>query len=298
MKKGIFKSSLLVLSLLIISCSKQEEPNLDKYLNPEEPAVENIYTNDPDASWELVFEDNFDSNLSNWNIWESGAFNEEIQFYREEQLSLEDSLLKINIQRQNISGPTTPFNNTTKSFEYVSGRIESKELFGPSVTVGEQQYRFIARIKMPYGHGFWPAFWSYGDPWPTKGEIDIIEAKGDEPNNYISNLFYGDTPNNVGEIKNENYNTHIEYTVTPNISSSFNEYEVIWSSHTIEIYFNGNLLYTYENAVNNNVANFFGKKHKLVLNTAVGGWFISDKNSLNFADSGEMQVDWVRVYKR
>ncbi|GAA94340.1 glycoside hydrolase family 16 protein [Mixia osmundae IAM 14324] len=34
-------------------------------------------------------------------------------------------------------------------------------------------------LKMPYGCGTWPAFWLLGDPtypWPTQGEIDIVEG--------------------------------------------------------------------------------------------------------------------------
>lgn|GEM_PF-5560478 len=35
-----------------------------------------------------------------------------------------------------------------------------------------------------------------------------------------------------------------------------------------------------------------------VLNTAVVGWFIEDRNSANYVDGATMQVDWVRGYKR
>ena len=280
MKKGTFKSSLLVLSLLIIGCSDEDTTTND----------ETTTTSD---EWSLVFEEEFEDDLSNWNIWEGGAFNEEIQLYREEQLSIEDGLLKIDIQRENVTGATTPFNNTNKSFEYVSGRIESKELYAPTFVDGEREYRFIASIKLPSGAGFWPAFWTYGDPWPTKGEIDIIEARGNEPLQYISNLFYGEN-----EGVNENVNTAKTHLVNVNTTSSFNTYEMVWKANTIQIYFNDELVHTYIANTDNNVANMFGKEQKIVLNTAVGGWFIPDDNSDNYADSGEMQVDWVRVYKR
>lgn len=60
----------------------------------------------------------------------------------------------------------------------------------------------------------------------------------------------------------------------------------------------GELLHTYEANEENNIAAFFGKEQKVVLNTAVGGIFIKDKNSANFADSATMLVDWVRVYRK
>jgi coproporphyrinogen III oxidase len=55
---------------------------------------------------------------------------------------------------------------------------------------------------------------------------------------------------------------------------------------------------TYQSDSKNYVEQFFGKKHRLILNLAVGGVFFSDTNSANFADIGIMQIDWVRVYKR
>jgi beta-glucanase (GH16 family) len=61
-----------------------------------------------------------------------------------------------------------------------SARIMTQTLF-------EQKYgRFEARIKMPKGTGFWPAFWMLGAnidevPWPGCGEIDIMEYYGNRP---------------------------------------------------------------------------------------------------------------------
>lgn len=43
---------------------------------------------------------------------------------------------------------------------------------------------------------------------------------------------------------------------------------------------------------------FLEKKHNIIINVAVGGAFIADKNSLNFAEEAQMQVDWVKVYKK
>src|SRR5215210_6669332 len=48
----------------------------------------------------------------------------------------------------------------------------------------EFQYgRFEARVKLPYGQGIWPAFWTLGYDidtvsWPASGEIDIVEMVG------------------------------------------------------------------------------------------------------------------------
>jgi len=243
--------------------------------------------------WNLIFEDDFNDDLSFWNVWYGGAFNEEIQLYRPEQLSIDNGILKINVQRENISGPTSIFDSTPKSFEYVSGRIESKELFGPSNIDGNREIRFAARIKLPFGHGMWPAFWSYDDPWPTQGEIDILEARGGEPLEYQSNIFYGSTPN-----INTNQGTERVYEIGQDLTSAYHTYEMIWRSNSIDIIFDDQLLYTYQANNNNNINNLFDKKQKIVLNVAVGGIFFIDQNSNNYADSSTMEIDWVKVYKR
>jgi len=243
--------------------------------------------------WNLIFEDDFNDDLSFWNVWYGGAFNEEIQLYRPEQLSIDNGILKINVQRENISGPTSIFDSTPKSFEYVSGRIESKELFGPSNIDGNREIRFAARIKLPFGHGMWPAFWSYDDPWPTQGEIDILEARGGEPLEYQSNIFYGSTSN-----INTNQGTERVYEIGQDLTSAYHTYEMIWRSNSIDIIFDDQLLYTYQANNNNNINNLFDKKQKIVLNVAVGGIFFIDQNSNNYADSSTMEIDWVKVYKR
>lgn len=243
-------------------------------------------------TWTLVFEDEFED-LSGWNIWTGGAFNNEIQMYTGEQLSLDSGILTIHALRKNITGPSKPFDSTSVDFEYVSGRIESKETYGPSNEEGEQAYRFMARIKLPAGHGMWPAFWSYGDPWPTHGEIDILEARGAEPTRFSSNIYYG-----VEDGININHDTEAKHDIGLDLTEEFHKYEMIWSADSIEILFDGERIHRYTSSSNNNINNLVGKKQKLVFNTAVGGWFFADQNSANYADSSSMEIDWVRVYRK
>lgn len=273
--------TLFLLIILATGCKENEKPLTTN-------------TNEVNSKeWTLVFEDNFDKDLEQWNIWKSGAFNNEIQFYQPEQVLLNNGLLEINIKREAARGVTNPINSAEKDFEYVSGRIESKTLFGPSDAKGEHEYRFMARLKLPPGHGMWPAFWTYGDPWPTTGEIDILEARGGEPEEYSSNLFYGREPS-----ININSNTEIKHIIGKDLTEEFHIYEMIWRENSIDLLFDGELLHSYQSAPNNNINKMFGQKQKVVLNTAVGGWFISDRDSNNYVDSSVMEVDWVKVYKR
>ena len=247
----------------------------------------------PTGDWNLVFEDEFNTDLSEWNVWEGGAFNDEIQLYTASQLSLDNGILSIATQREAVTGPTNIYDPTVKEFEYLSGRIESKAIYGPSATEGERQYRFEARMKLPAGHGMWPAFWTYGDPWPTQGEIDILEARGGDPTVYQSNIFYGPRAN-----RSVTRNTEVHYSTGVDLTADFHTYGMVWASNMVEIYFDGQLMHTYEANRENQVANLFGKKEKIALNTAVGGLFFQDRNSANYVDSALMEVDWVRVYSR
>ena len=87
--------------------------------------------------WNMIFEEQFEGNFDQWNIWNGGAFNEEIQLYNESQLSLNNGIMTITATRQRATGATNPWDSSVKTFEYLSGRIESKMLFGPSDAEGE-----------------------------------------------------------------------------------------------------------------------------------------------------------------
>ncbi len=141
------------------------------------------------AGYTKIFEDNFDADLSKWNVWTGGAFNNELQYYQAANLQVQNSNLVITAKKETITGVTNPYDATLKTFNYTSGRIECKTNI--SASAATPKIRMVARIKLAAGYGMWPAFWSYGDPWPTQGEIDFIEARGQEPFKYQTNYFYG-----------------------------------------------------------------------------------------------------------
>ncbi|MGB6152115.1 MAG: glycoside hydrolase family 16 protein [Pricia sp.] len=298
---------IFILMFLLISCSspdveiirvpapESETPDVDPGTEPE---TERETEPEPEAEWNMVFEENFDDqSLTEWNVWESGAYNNEIQLYRREQLTVEDGILTITAKREAVTGDTNPFDVTPKDFEYVSGRLETTTQFGPSADEGENAYRIMARIKLPSGNGIWPAFWTLGDDWPTNGEIDILEARGNEPMTFATNIFYG-TEVGVPLTQNDE-NTITEYELAVDITADFHEYELIWRADSLEIFFDGQLLKRYDANGDNYIAELFNKKHNVILNTAVGGLFFPpDADSAEFADEASMQVDWVRIFKR
>ncbi|MFD0862242.1 family 16 glycosylhydrolase [Sungkyunkwania multivorans] len=284
----IQKTMYLLGVFVLSSCSKTTSNSTDSNQGPQSPEAT--------AEWQLIFEENFDDpSLANWNPWNAGAFNNEIQLYRSAQLSTDNGILTIAAERMAIEGPTNPFDNTPKDFEYVSGRIESKSLYGPSNVAGHRSYRFTARIKLPKGNGMWPAFWSYGNEWPTNGEIDILEARGNRPMEFQSNIFYGTQP---GVPLTMDAVTAKLHEMNVDLTEDYHEYEAIWTENQLRIIFDNEIIHTYHANPQNYIRALFGKKHRIVLNVAVGGVFFNNTNTNDFADDATMQIDWVRVYRQ
>ncbi len=237
------------------------------------------------AGWTKTFEDNFSTDLGKWNIWYGGAFNNELQLYQAANLSVSNGNLVITSKKETATGPTTPFDQTQKTFNYTSGRIECKT--NVSASSSSPKVRITARIMLPSGYGMWPAFWSYSDPWPTQGEIDILEARGQEDKKYQTNYFYGKTSGR-NLVRNE-----VGYITTDvGMQSCYHVYELVWSQSSLQFYFDGQLAHTNTGGY---VSSLFGKTERVALNLAVGGDFFSNFNP-SLIQTGTMYVDWVKVF--
>ena len=242
------------------------------------------------GTWTLLLDEQF-SSLNNWNIWSGGAYNNELQLYKQANLVLAGGNLSIVAKKETATGPTTPGSTTNKTFNYTSGRIESKTLFSANST--NPKIRMVARIKLPAGYGMWPAFWSYGDPWPVQGEIDILEAKGQEPSTYYTNYFYGTV---AGKSLVSGATTTINSSVS--LQSCFHVYEMVWEANQLTYYLDGRLVDTKSSTTTGGtyVSSLFGKSQRVVLNLAVGGNFFASLVTRNIVP-GTMEIDWLQVYR-
>jgi beta-glucanase (GH16 family) len=235
--------------------------------------------------WKKIFEDQFDQNLSNWHIWKSGAYNHELQLYQPSNLVIHDGILAIEAKKEQLVGFKFPNKKTKANFEYSSGRIESKQLF--SINDKYPKLRILARIKLPLGYGMWPAFWAYGTPYPSQGEIDFIEARGAEPQKYLTNFYEAKLDDAVSE-------DHTSIIGLPiNLTNCYHVYEMEWSKDALISYFDGKLVDTKKNEPH--IASLFEKREKLVLNLAVGGGFYPTLD-ISKIQTGTMYIDWVKVY--
>ena len=174
---------------------------------------------------------------------------------------------------------------------YTSARMKSQG------RQGFQYGRIEARIKMPEGQGFWPAFWMLGNnivtvDWPACGEMDIMESIGSKPStNYGSIHGTGFTGTKIG--------TAYELPSGARFADDFHKFGILWSPGLIKYYIDSpaNVYATYTPASlpKGAVWPFDDSKFFFILNLAVGGsWPGSPDATTVFPQ--EMLVDYVRVY--
>ncbi len=268
--KQIFLISILFVILLFV-------PSCNNPLDPEVP------------NWQLVWQDEFDGPVgqrpdpAKWTYdtgtGDNGWGNQELQYYtdRKENVSLDgDGNLVITARRESFGG--RPF---------TSARIKTKGLF-------EQTYgRFEARIKLPYGPGIWPAFWLLGSNietvgWPNCGEIDIMEARGQQPNLIHATIHGPGYSGGAGVSKSYGFENK-------RFDTDFYLFAVEWGKNYLRFYVD-EVLFKEIKSENLSGMWVFDKPFFIILNVAVGGTYVGFPTSQTpFPQT--MLIDYVRVYK-
>lgn len=226
----------------------------------------------------LVWSDEFNTdgapNPANWSydIGAGGWGNGEAQYYTNNtnNVTVQGGNLKITARAENLNGSN-----------YTSARLKSENKF--EFTYGKVE----VRAKLPTGGGTWPAIWMLGqnystNTWPSCGEIDIMEHKGNQQDKIYGTLHY---PGNSGGNGNSNS------TTISGASSGFHIYKAVWTAGSVKLYVDDVLFHT----VVNSSSLPFNADFFLILNVAMGGTFGGAINP-SFLQSS-MEVDYVRVYQ-
>lgn len=293
---------LLVLSAVLSNCSEQQPSIVDSRsftnqttrMAARPPRIAPTicdYNLDETAllgaGWSKIFEDDFTTDLNKWNVWTGGAFNNELQHYQSSALQIVNGILVITARKETVSGNTNPWDPTQKTFNYTSGRIECKT--NVSASAATPKVRMIARIKLTQGYGMWPAFWSYGDPWPTQGEIDFLEAKGQTPTQYSTNYFYGTTAGT-----NLVRGASKVITADADLTQCYHVYEMIWEQNQLTSILDGTVVEV--KTAGGYIPSMFGKQQRITLNLAVGGNFFGKAFDPSKIQTGSIFIDWVKVF--
>ncbi|GAB3181345.1 discoidin domain-containing protein [Streptomyces incanus] len=138
---------------------------------------------DQSGTYRTTFFDDFTTpslDRSTWRVvrtgTEMGPVNGESQAYVDSTDNIRTENGNLVLEAKHCKGCTRAGGGT---YDFTSGRIDTNTRF--DFTYG----RVSARMKLPVGDGFWPAFWLLGsnvdDPtvsWPASGETDIMENIG------------------------------------------------------------------------------------------------------------------------
>ncbi len=274
----------------------------------------------PGGGWKLTWADEFDGkeiDRKKWDFavgngfynydagaWISGWGNNELQYYTREPENafVKDGNLHIRALKESLHG-----------CGYTSAKLMTRKRDG-SPLFSQCYGRFEIRARLPTGKGVWPALWmlpqedKYGT-WASSGEIDIMEARGQEPHKVLGTLHYGSRwPNNAHSGKD---------FVFPDKGSiaDFHVYALEWEPGEIRwlvdgkqyaaqsFWWSSSKVEAGKGARPTKEADLnpwpapFDKPFYLIMNVAVGGRFLGNPDKTTRFPV-EMVVDYVRVYEK
>lgn len=251
---------------------------------------------DTDLSYEgydLKWEDQFEGetlNRDDWNVelHDPGWVNNELQSYVDspENIYIKDGSLVLKPVEKNEDG----------SVSYTSGRVNTQNKHDFKYGL------FEARVKVPEGQGFLPAFWMmptnenlYGQ-WPRCGEIDIMEVLGNDTDTSYGTIHYG----------NPHSESQGSYTLEEGtFSDEYHVFDVEWEPGKISWYVDGKLIHTEDNWYSATEGQGeitypapFDQPFYIILNLAVGGNWPGNPDETTDIENAAYYIDYVKVYQK
>lgn len=228
---SIFSENVIEIPESII---KTSESNISDSSNKEDAEI--II----DGEWVLEWHDTFDS-LDNekWNLIKQGNnYNNELQYYKPENVECEDGRLIIRGKKESY-----------KDHDYTSGKITTQNKF--EFKYGKVE--IIARTNG--GMGSFPAIWllpSNGDTFP---EVDIYESVGKE----VNIAYY------VNHYLDEKCRQKRAYTkVRIDDLDEYHKYTIEWNKDSIKWFVDDIFIYESTEGIPN-------ESMYLIINLAIGG---------------------------
>lgn len=214
-----------------------------------------------------------------------GWGNHEREFYTLDSLIANNGLTITAAREKEISKLETYYGPA----EWTSGKIH---------TNGKIYFKYgylEISAKMPSGVGTWPALWllgkniSEGVAWPACGEIDLFEGNGAKPRTIQGSLH---ATGYAGELGVTGFHESLT-----DLSENFNQFAIDWREDSIEWFFNGQSFQKF----NRNQAAFAGKEWPfndcfyLIINQAIGGWFVGEVDSL--LQRSKLEVAYIKHFR-
>jgi len=236
--------------------------------------------------WRKTWGDEFNDNQIDATKWDlilwTTPFNNEHQAYHPSRVTVSQGNLSLTADGADFEGKS-----------YTSGKVESK--------FAQQYGRWEVRAKLPSTQGTWPAIWLLPEtttyPWPSQGEIDIMENRGHQPHltssayhwgaNFQTRRFITQQQQAANGGQSENYHTE------------FHTYAVEWDARKLRFFVDGVHYQTISNAETDGFLGNQTAPMEINLNLAVGGDFVKGAQpDGNSSWPQRMLIDYVRVYQR
>lgn len=259
--------------------------------------------------WILVFEDEFNDNSLDTCFWNPfTGVPRDLDFIKQKAWhspnNVEESggMLKIVSKREDVFNKPivkswNPYIVEYENFAYTTGEVWSIYKFGYG--------KYEARIKIPKGKGFWPAFWLWTGS-PKYNENDIFEFWKNNTTTHNITTYYDF--NNDGNVLRcvSSYSSF-------DFSNDFHIFTLEWEKGQTRWYVDGVLKridFKYYNimgqpfvgcTVQKNDAYVLNKVYpnspmNIIINTAIESGSFAPNASTPFP--AYLLVDWVRYYKR
>ncbi len=230
----------------------------------------------PTGTWNMIFNDEFDGSTldgTKWSVcypWDchTGG-NGELMVYTPQNATVNNGQLTITAEKKQTCDGSYCAN-------YGSSLIQT----GVPKTGGSAKFAFTygfveARMKVPYGTGYFPAFWLLG----PQSEIDLMEVFGNR------------TDFSCGAHLNHYSNHWGCPSFGTNTAGSYHTFGVDWESNKMTFYYDGSPI-----GSTSDTTKIPSDALYIILNLAIGANFIPPPDNTTVFPA-YLSADYIRVWK-
>lgn len=254
----------------------------------------------------LVWHDEFDTDgpldKKVWNYEEGFVRNHEAQWYQKENAYCKDGLLILEARKEcrpnrEFREDSSDWRKQREVIEYTSASVN---------TSGNMDFKYgtlEVRARIPSASGAWPAIWTLGTemPWPSNGEIDVMEMyRVNGQPHILANVASGTDKDYTAKWNSKKIPLAYFTQKDSDWVSKFHIWRMDWDEDMIKIYLDDELINSIPTSETINSGKYSGtngmqQPHYFLLDLALGG----DNGGEIDPQSMPLryEIDYVRLYQ-